>query len=339
MNVADDLIQKGEETMLKSLIKTTLSAAALGGVLVTSVSHASDKIVIAEFKWPSAQAYIEVMKQILEQRFGLEVEKLPGNNAIFYPGMSKGEIDFHIESWLPNQIALHKKYVAEEGGDGTVVRSKGFYKGEAGVCVPRYFSEAYNVTKLTDLARPEIAKLLDTDGDGRGEIWAGNPAWIVSKEYTISYRDHGLNAFNDTYSADAAVWFGNLKKAISKKAGIAGYCWTPDGQFDIYDLVQLEQDPHNDNCHKFVNPQTDEKWMELSKITCAGRSKHIHIVWSKKLEEKNPLVVSLLQGVSLETETLSGWAYEIQANKRKPEEVAAEWIAANKGTVDSWLGM
>ena len=79
--------------------------------------------------------------------------------------------------------------------------------------------------------------------------------------------------------------------------------------------------------------------MELSKITRAGRSKHIHIVWSKKLEEKNPLVVSLLQGVSLETETLSGWAYEIQANKRKPEEVAAEWIAANKGTVDSWLGM
>ena len=97
MNVADDLIQKGEETMLKSLIKTTLSAAALGGVLVSSVSHASDKIVIAEFKWPSAQAYIEVMKQILEQRLGLEVEKLPGNNAIFYPGMSKGEIDFHIE--------------------------------------------------------------------------------------------------------------------------------------------------------------------------------------------------------------------------------------------------
>ena len=198
--------------MLKSLVKNTLLGAALGGVLVSSVSHASDKIVIAEFKWPSAQAYIEVMKQILEQRLGLEVQKLPGNNAIFYPGMSKGEIDFHIESWLPNQIALHKKYVAEEGGDGTVVRSEGFYKGEAGVCVPRYFSEEYNVTKLTDLARPEIAKLLDTDGDGRGEIWAGNPAWIVSKEYTVSYRDHGLNAFNDTYSADAAVWFGNLKK-------------------------------------------------------------------------------------------------------------------------------
>ena len=59
----------------------------------------------------------------------------------------------------------------------------------------------------------------------------------------------------------------------------------------------------------------------------------------KEVGRKEPLVVSLLKGVSLETETLSGWAYEIQANKRKPEEVAAEWIAANEATVNSWLGM
>ena len=325
--------------MLKSLVKNTLLAAVVGGFLGSSISHAADKVVIAEFKWPAAQGYIYVIKQIIEQRLGLEVEFQPGTNAVFYAGLSKGDIDLHLESWLPNQLALHKKYVADAGGDGTVVKSKNFYGGEAGVCVPRYFSEQYNVTKLTDLARPEIAKLLDTDGNGKGEIWAGNPAWIASKEYTVAYRDHGLNAFLDTYSADAAVWFGSLKKATSKKAPIAGYCWKPDGQWQLYDLVELKQDPHNAECYKFVNPQTDEKWFENSKITCAGKPKSVHIVWSKKLEDKNPLLVSFLQGVSLETQTLTDWAYEIGAKKQKPADVAAAWIAANENTVNSWLGM
>ena len=43
----------------------------------------------------------------------------------------EGDIDIHVDAWLPNQKDFHQKYVVEEG---TVVYSEKHYAGSSGFC-------------------------------------------------------------------------------------------------------------------------------------------------------------------------------------------------------------
>ena len=127
----------------KTSFLTAITAATLLASSTTAMS--ADKVTIAEFKYTSAQATLHVMKNILEKRLGLEVATLTGNNAVFYAAMDrgKGEADFHVEVWLPNQKALVQKYANEKK---SIVVSKNPYSATSGFCVPRYFAKATNNT-------------------------------------------------------------------------------------------------------------------------------------------------------------------------------------------------
>ena len=65
----------------------------------------------------------------------------------------------------------------------------------------------------------------------------------------------------------------------------------------------------------------------------------MQIAYSKSLEGRAPTIVKLLNGIALDTDTVSEWAFEMIVNKREPEEVVREWIDANSDRVDSWLGL
>ncbi len=315
-----------------------VGAVAAGALQIGGMAYAAETVTVAEFKYPSAQATLHVVKQILEQKLGIQVEKLPGNNAVFYAGMDrgKGEVDFHVEVWLPNQIELVKEYRDEKG---TIKVSGNPYAATSGFCVPRYFAEANNIKTIDDLARPEIAAQLDSDGDGMGEIWVGKPGWIATNENSIKVRDYGLLAFSNETRHDAAVHYGNLAAAVKKKEGYAGYCWKPDGVWKQYDVVQLEEPPHADECHNQIRQQDDPDWFENSSITCASAPKAVHIAWATALEDRLPVVASFLGNIQLDTDTVSAWAYEVGSLKRDPADVAAAWIAANPEKVDAWLGL
>ena len=323
---------------MNKLFKSITSSLALGSLLALGQAASADKITLTEFKYASAQASIHVVKEIIETRLGVEVDKKPGNNAVFYAGMAKGDGDFdaHLEGWYPNQIALVDEYVR---GTKEISMSEHSYGATSGFCVPRYFAEANNIKHITDLSRPEVAAQLDSDGDGMGEIWVGKPGWLATNENHVKARDYGLLALNTETRHDAAVHFANLAAAVKQKKGYAGYCWAPDGVWKMYDVVQLEEPPYEASCNKVINQKNDPDWFENSVASCASAPKSVYILWSKTLEDRLPIVASLLGNITLDTETVSNWAYEVGSLKRPAAEGAAEWIAANEDRVNGWLGM
>jgi len=72
-------------------------------------------------------------------------------------------LDVHPDVWLPNQESFTKKYV---DGAGTVQLSGNPYEGNQGFCVPTKFGKDNNITDIADLGRPDVAKLMDSDGNG-----------------------------------------------------------------------------------------------------------------------------------------------------------------------------
>lgn len=328
------------EKKMRQLFKRSIQGLALtaAATLASTAAIAADKVTIAEFKYPAAQAKLHLVKMLLEERFGLEVSSATGDNAQFYAGMDrgKGDYDLTVTVWLPNQKNFKAEYVDKKK---TVVYSEISYPATSGFCVPKHFSEQHNVTSIFDLARPEVAELLDSDGNGKGEIWIGKPGWASTNENHIKVRDYGLLTFNEAVKADAAVNFAALADAVKKKQGRAFYCWRPNQVWIQYDVVQLEEPTHDPSCHNQINAKDDPEWFEKSKITCASAPKKVTIGWAKALEERLPVVTSFLANIELDTDTVSAWAYEIAGKKRSPAEVVREWAEKNQERIDKWLGM
>ena len=328
------------EKKMRQLFKRSIQGLALtaAATLASTAAIAADKVTIAEFKYPAAQAKLHLVKMLIEERFGLEVSSATGDNAQFYAGMDrgKGDYDLTVTVWLPNQKNFKAEYVDKKK---TVVYSEISYPATSGFCVPKHFSEQHNVTSIFDLARPEVAELLDSDGNGKGEIWIGKPGWASTNENHIKVRDYGLLTFNEAVKADAAVNFAALADAVKKKQGRAFYCWRPNQVWIQYDVVQLEEPTHDPSCHNQINAKDDPEWFEKSKITCASAPKKVTIGWAKALEERLPVVTSFLANIELDTDTVSAWAYEIAGKKRSPAEVVREWAEKNQERIDKWLGM
>ncbi len=321
--------------LTKKLLKFGLAAAFL---LTSPAAGMAERLAIGEFKYANYQAIMHLIKALVENRLGGEVEIVPANNALMYAGMDrgKGEIDVHADVWIPNQRDFMETYVIEKG---TVVYSKNNYGATTGFCVPRFFAEEHKVQSVFDLARPEIAEMLDSDGNGKGEIYIGLPGSAQVAINHVKLRDYGLLVSNERIEADFAVNYAALDDAVRKGKGYAFFCWAPDGVWLQHDIVQLEEPPHDPSCVKMVQPKEDPDWLEKSKITCADATKQVQIAYSKSLEERSPAIASLLANIALDTDLVSSWAFEIGSKKRDPAEVIKEWVANNPERVDSWFGL
>ena len=49
-----------------------------------------------------------------------------------------------------------------------------------------------NITAIEDLARPEVVKAMDSDGNGKGEFWIGADGWASANVNQVKLRDYGL---------------------------------------------------------------------------------------------------------------------------------------------------
>ena len=263
---------------------------------------------------------------------------VPGNNATIFQGMDqgKGDIDVHPDVWLPNQESFTKKYV---DGAGTVELSKNPYEGNQGFCVPEKFGKENKITDIADLGRPDVAMKMDSDGNGKGEMWIGAPGWASANVNEVKVRDYELLSFIEPIRAEESVKTARVKDAIAKNEGYAFYCYKPHAiwyMFDVYMLTEPKFDPTK---YVMVQPSDSPDWYQESKVHTKDALKKVQIAWSKSLRERSPAIVEFFERFSLTADDVSNFAYEISGKGRDAAEVASEWIANNPERVDAWLGL
>jgi glycine betaine/proline transport system substrate-binding protein len=320
-----------------------MKRAVLGGVsaviltAASSMSMAAEKVNIGAPAWTGAQAIAHLIQEVVETRIGGEANLVPGNNASIFQAMDqgRGDIDVHPDVWLPNQESFTKKYV---DGAGTVVLSDKYYEGKQSFCVTKDFAEKNGVTSIFDLARPEVAGLMDSDGNGKGEIWIGAPGWASANVNEIKVRDYGLLPFMEPIRADQAVMTATVGDSIRKNVGYAFYCYSPHAIWFQYDIVRLEEPAFDPANYIALQPSDDPDWYEKSKVMTEDALKKVQIAYSKSLRERSPAIADLLANIQLDGDTVSSFAFEIEGGK-DPSLVAKEWVAANSERVDGWLGL
>ena len=321
---------------MKQTLKSTSLAAAVSVLALPAL--ASEEVKIGVPSWTGAQAIAHVLGEVVTSRIGGQVEFVPGNNATIFQAMDqgKGDIDVHPDVCVPNQESFTKQYVDEAG---TVTLSSNPYQGNQGFCVTKDFGEANNITDITDLGRPDVAALMDSDGNGLGEMWIGAPGWASANVNEVKTRDYGLMDFIEPIRAEEAVKTARIKDSIAKGEGYAFYCYEPHAVWFMFDVQMLTEPTFDPEKYVMVQPSDDPDWFTKSMVASKDALKDVQIAWSNSLEDRSPAIAEFFSNFGLEAGDVSKLAFEISANGRDPAEVAAEWVDANSDRVDGWLGL
>ena len=316
--------------------KTLCFAGAVS--LLSLPVMAAEEVKIGLPSWTGAQAIGHLLGEIVTSRIGGSVEYVPGNNATIFQAMDqgKGDIDVHPDVWLPNQESFTKKYV---DGAGSVTLSSNPYQGNQGFCVSKDFAKANNITDIADLGRPDVAALMDSDGNGKGEMWIGAPGWASANVNEVKVRDYGLLDFIEPIRAEESVKTARIKDSIAKGEGYAFYCYKPHAVWYMFDVEMLTEPTYDPAKYVMVQPSDDADWYEKSEVATKDALKEVQIAWSKSLGDRSPAIAEFFGRFSLTADDVSNFAFEISGQGRDPAEVAREWIEANPERVDAWLGL
>ncbi len=321
---------------MKANFRSMTLAAAVSLCAVPAL--ASEKVSIGVPSWTGAQAIANLLAAVVEMRIGGEAELVPGNNATIFQAMDqgKGDIDVHPDVWLPNQESFTKKYV---DGAGTVTLSGNPYEGNQGFCVSTDFGEANSITDIADLGRPDVAMLMDSDGNGRGEMWIGAPGWASANVNEVKVRDYGLLDFIEPIRAEESVKTARVKDSIAKGEGYAFYCYKPHAIWFMFDVKMLSEPTYDPEKYIMVQPSDSADWYQESMVATKDALKNVQIAWSNSLADRSPAILEFLERFALTADDVSGFAFEISGKGREAAEVAREWVDNNPDRVDAWLGL
>jgi glycine betaine/proline transport system substrate-binding protein len=338
--------------MLKYLRMTGIAAISLA--TFTAFAEAKTKVTIGELDWPGSRAIEQVLKQVMETYLDADVGTIAAAQEALYEALDKGDgtVDIVADMWTDHLPQQMKNYVLP-GGRQTIILNDTPYLGTEGIFVPTYVVEEHGVKALADLAKPEAAKLFDTDGNGKGELWAGAVGWESTNHTQVRGKTDGFDKTMEYTTVEQAVFLAQLKDAYENKKPIVFYYWTPEWIFAAYKLSKLEEPEFNgyttegakgserynaNGCYTFYQPQERNDWLEASKISCGQPPTRVNIAHSKAFAERAPKVSQFLKQVKLDANVVNEWILAMEVEKKSVEEVAKAWIAANKATIEGeWL--
>ncbi len=313
-------------------MKSQAAAVVLAATMAAPVQAAD--VVIGVPSWPTVRMMANVLKVVLEENLGLDVELQNGTNPIIFEAMHTGAMHVHPEVWLPQQGNLHEKYVEQEG---TVRATGSKFPGGNYMCTTRGTVERTGIKRLADLSDPAMAANFDTDGDGRGEVWIGGTGWSLTPIERIRAKSYGYSETMHLKEMDEGAALAEVDAAVAQGKNVVFFCYAPHHVFAIYDLVTLEEPPHDPAQWNVIQPTDDPMWLEKSSAPVAWSTPHAHIHYAAVLEETAPLAASVLRKVSVEPATVAAWSRALSVDGRDPEDVAREWISENREVVDAWL--
>ena len=322
--------------------RTLITAGLLSLGLATTAVSAADLpgkgIKVQALKSSLAE---ETFQTLLVNRalakLGYDVQPI---KEVEYPtahiAISNGDATFMADHWNPQ----HADYFKNAGGKDKLSR-EGVYSDNAaqGYLIDKKTADAYKITNIGQLKDPKIAKLFDTDGDGKADLTGCTPGWGCE-----TMIEHQLDAYKlrGTVSHRQGTYSALMADTITRfKAGqpILYYTWTPY-------WVSAE-----------LRPGKDVVWLEVPFSSLPGEQAKMdtrqpsgknygfvvntqHIVANKDFVQKNPAAGKLFEVMKVSVNDINAQNLRMSHGENQPKDVERHtdsWIKAHQKTFDSWI--
>ncbi|MBI9074899.1 MAG: glycine betaine ABC transporter substrate-binding protein [Desulfatibacillum sp.] len=256
------------------------------------------KIKIAYVEWACARASTNVVKAVLQEKLGYDVNILSVSAAAMWQAVGSGDADAMVTAWLPG---THKEYLAAVQ-DKVEVLGPLSYGAKVGWVVPAYVT-INSIEELKANGDKFNHKIIGID-PGAGLMSASEKAIV----------DYGLEDWK-LVEGSGATMTAALSDAIKNNEWIVVTGWAPHWKFGRWDL----------------------KFLEDPKVSL-GPEEQIETVVRKGLKEDMPEAYAFLDNFNWtgsQMATVMDWN---EADGSDPYETAKRYIEENPDQVKEWLG-
>ena len=280
-----------------------------------------------------------------------------------FMAMASGDMDFWANSWMPG----HQSWLNGEMTDGslvgdhvTVVGEEMVAGGLQGMLITKGFAEEYQVWTLEDLDNnaDAIAAYDATDanpGNGMVDIMGCPEDWTCDNIINSQLAGGGYKNLVQVKAGYDAMW-AQAVDMVNEGLPVVAYTWTPsayitqirpgDNAYWIgMDYVLDDSNP--------MGQDGGEAWDQrpgtaaISAEMCPARTADdlcpigwvaadIKAAANNDFMSANPAAAQLITDIKLSVMDVSV-ANVAQGEGSDPKDLAADWIASNRSTVDGWL--
>ncbi len=253
-----------------------------------------------------------------------------------YTSLAAGDVTFTAVNWQP----LHDDMYAAAGGDSKFYREGVFVTGAAqGYLIDKKTAEQYHIKSIDQLKDPKIAKLFDTNGDGKADLTGCTPGWGCEAVINHQIDAYGLSNTVVHNQGNYAAMMADTITRYKEGKPVLYYTWTPYWVSDV------------------LKPGKDVVWLQVPFSSLPGKQKDIdtklpngmnygfpvssmHIVANKAWAEKNPAAAKLFAVMKLPIADINAQNAMMHAGKSSEADIQGHvdgWIKAHQQLFDGWV--
>ena len=322
------------------ILLTSLIACQPAPKSTESTNESKSQVTLrtAHSSWIEEHFQTEIVKIGLE-KLGYKVAT---PKEIEYPAIyisvANGDLDYSIIYYNPGHEAFFNNAGGESKLEGVGILTP---NGIQGYQIDKKTADKYHITNLEQLKDPKIAKLFDSDGDGKANLVGCNAGWGCELNIEHHLEAYGLK---DTVEHDRGQYIPLLANSITRyKQGesVIFYAYNPHWIGAVLkpdrDVVWLEV-PFT-SLPEGLGNITEEDTSVKGKNHGFPKTEQ-RIVANKKFLAANPIAKRWFELVQIPAEDINQESLRIQEGENKPEDIqrhAQEWVVNNQELFDSWL--
>lgn len=254
---------------------------------------------------------------------------------VAYTSLASGDATFTAVNWQP----LHDEMYAAAGGDKKFYREGVFVNGAAqGYLIDKKTAEQYHITNIEQLKDPKIAKLFDSNGDGKADLTGCNPGWGCEAAINHQLDAYGLTKTVNHNQGNYAAMMADTITRYKEGKPVLYYTWTPYWISDV------------------MKPGRDVVWLQVPFSSLPGKENvdtklpnganygfpvsTMHIVANKVWAEKNPAAAKLFSIMKLPVADINAQNSMMHEGKSSESDVQGHvdgWIKAHQQQFDGWV--
>lgn len=259
--------------------------------------------------------------------------------AVDYPAvflaLSKGEADFTALYYTPLFEASFEKV---NGAEKLVRFGPMFQNALQGYLIDKKTADKYGIKSLDQMKDPKIAKLFDSQGDGKAHLTGCNAGWGCE-----GIIEHQMKAYDlqRTVTVDTGSYFALMASTIARfKKGEPIFYW-------VWQPLWV---------NSVLVPGKDVEWLTVPYTSLPGDRQAKTVIpdgrnlgtgindnWflvNKEFASKNPIATRFFEQVRIPIDDISAENLKIYNGEKSQQDIrrhAEEWIAANRAKFDSWI--
>lgn len=254
---------------------------------------------------------------------------------VAYASIANGDATFMAVSWVP----LHNAQYNAAGGDDKFYR-KGDYVVNAaqGYLIDKKTAEKYHITNIEQLKDPEIAKLFDSNGNGKADLTGCNPGWGCEAAINNHMKAYKLTDTVEHNQGNYAAMMADTITRYKEGKPVLYYTWTPYWISDV------------------LKPGRDVVWLEVPFSSMPDGEKidtklpngknygfppsTMHIAANKAWAEQNPAAAELFAVMKLPVSAINAQNLRMHNGENSQADIerhANAWIKANQAKFDGWI--